>query len=141
VAQLAWLAGDRGDIPLVMRGLDTFVLASLAEGISNTILEAMASALPVIATRVGGNVELLDDGRTGTLVDSGDVEGLARAMLDGWRDRDAARARGRRARAEVECRFSLDRMVTGYAELYDGLLAQAVARGSLPRRYTLGMGS
>jgi len=141
VAQLAWLAGDRGDIPLVMRGLDTFVLASLAEGISNTILEAMAAALPVIATRVGGNVELLDDGRTGTLVDSGDVEGLARAMLDGWRDRDAARARGRRARAEVECRFSLDRMVTGYAELYDGLLAQAVARGSLPRRYTLGMGS
>jgi sugar transferase (PEP-CTERM/EpsH1 system associated) len=141
VGELAWLAGDRSDIPLVMRGLDAFVLPSLAEGISNTILEAMAAGLPVIATRVGGNVELLDEGRTGTLVDSRDVDGLARAMLDGWRDQAAARARGSRARAEVERRFSLDRMVTGYAELYDGLLARAAAHGSLRRRYTLGIGS
>jgi sugar transferase (PEP-CTERM/EpsH1 system associated) len=132
---LSWLAGNRGDIPLVMRGLDMFVLPSIAEGISNTILEAMATALPIVATRVGGNAELLDDD-TGTLVDSGDVEDMARAVLDDWRDRDAARARGRQARAEVERRFSLDRMVAGYAELYDGLLAQAAASGSLTHRYT-----
>ena len=66
---------------------------------------------------------------------------MARAILDGWRDRDAARARGRRARVEVEGRFSLDRMVTGYAEMYEGLLAKAAARGSLPRRYTYDTGS
>jgi sugar transferase (PEP-CTERM/EpsH1 system associated) len=140
-AELSWLAGDRNDVPAVMRGLDTFVLPSLAEGISNTILEAMATSLPIIATRVGGNVELLEDGVTGTLVDSGDVDGTARALLDGWRDAEAGRVRGRHARAEVERRFSLDRMVAGYADLYDGLLAEATARGSLPHHFTYGTGS
>ena len=134
VSGLCWLAGDRSDVPAVMRGLDAFVLPSIAEGISNTILEAMATALPIVATRVGGNVELLNDA-TGTLVDSGDVEGMARAVLDDWRDRDASRARGQRARAEVQRRFSLERMVAGYADLYDGLLAQAAARGSLAHRF------
>jgi sugar transferase (PEP-CTERM/EpsH1 system associated) len=134
VSGLCWLAGDRSDVPAVMRGLDAFVLPSIAEGISNTILEAMATALPIVATRVGGNVELLNDA-TGTLVDSGDVEDMARAVLDDWRDRDASRARGQRARAEVQRRFSLERMVAGYADLYDGLLAQAAARGSLAHRF------
>jgi len=134
VSGLSWLAGDRSDVPAVLRGLDAFVLPSIAEGISNTILEAMATALPIVATRVGGNVELLNDA-TGTLVDSGDVEGMARAVLDDWRDRDAARARGQRAREEVQRRFSLERMVAGYADLYDGLLAQAAARGSLAHRF------
>ena len=67
VGDLAWFAGDRKDVPDVMRGLDAFALPSLAEGISNTILEAMASALPVVATQVGGNAELLADGVTGRL--------------------------------------------------------------------------
>lgn len=57
---LAWLPGERSDVPEVMRALDCFVLPSLAEGISNTILEAMASGLPVLATRVGGNAELVE---------------------------------------------------------------------------------
>src|SRR5262249_30644882 len=55
---LAWLPGERADVPEIMRALDLFVLPSLAEGVSNTILEAMASGLPVVATRVGGNPEL-----------------------------------------------------------------------------------
>ena len=56
---LAWFAGDRNDIPEIMRGLDCFILPSLGEGISNTILEAMSCAIPVVATRVGGNSELV----------------------------------------------------------------------------------
>lgn len=67
VAPLAWLPGERKDIAEVLRGLDGFVLPSLAEGISNTILEAMASSLPVIATDVGGNSELLGGEATGGL--------------------------------------------------------------------------
>ena len=66
--ELAWFAGQRTDIPEIMRGLDCFVLPSRGEGISNTILEAMACALPVVATRVGGNAELVEDGLTGRLV-------------------------------------------------------------------------
>ena len=65
------------DVPDILRGLDCFVLPSLAEGMSNTILEAMASGLPVVATRVGGNGELVDDGVTGRLVPPADPEALA----------------------------------------------------------------
>ena len=82
-ARLAWLPGERADVPDVMRGLDCFVLPSLAEGISNTILEAMASGLPVLATDVGGNAELVVDGRTGEIVAPGDVEALANGLI-GW---------------------------------------------------------
>ena len=57
-----WLAGMRSDVPVVLRGLHVFVLPSRAEGISNTILEAMASGLPVLATSVGGNAELVVEG-------------------------------------------------------------------------------
>lgn len=136
VADLAWLAGDRTDIPDVMRGLDAFVLPSLAEGISNTILEAMATALPVLATQVGGNVELLQEGVTGRLVPAGDPDTMARAMLDDFLAPDAARRRGRAARTEAERRFSLDAMVKAYADLYERLLAQSGARGALEHRFT-----
>ena len=76
-----WLAGERADVAEIMRGLDCFVLPSLGEGISNTILEAMASRLAVIATRVGGNPELIEPGMTGLLVTPGDSDALADALL------------------------------------------------------------
>jgi glycosyltransferase involved in cell wall biosynthesis len=72
--------GERDDVPEILRGLDCFVLPSLAEGVSNTILEAMASGLPVIATAVGGNGELIDQGRTGQLVAAADIEAMARKI-------------------------------------------------------------
>lgn len=121
-AHLAWLPGERADVADVMRGLDCFVLPSLAEGISNTILEAMASGLPVIATRVGGNPELVSDGRTGVLVASSDVEGLARAMCEMAQDPIRAAAMGREGRSAVEQRFSLQAMVGAYRALYDNQL-------------------
>jgi sugar transferase (PEP-CTERM/EpsH1 system associated) len=136
VANLAWLAGTRDDVPDVMRGFDSFVLPSRAEGISNTLLEAMACALPVVATDVGGNGELIDDGVTGTLVATQDIEAMARAMLHNLTDPQAARRRGHAARQAVERRFSLDGMVTAYGRLYDRLLEQAAARGTFESRPT-----
>ena len=120
---LAWLPGQRDDVAWVLRGLHCFVLPSLAEGISNTILEAMATGIPVIATRVGGNPELVEDGRTGTLVPSADADALARAIIGLARDPSRAGAFGRAGRARVEARFSLAGMLDGYARLYDRLSA------------------
>ena len=136
VHEFAWLAGDRKDVPDIMRSLDVFALPSIAEGISNTILEAMATALPVVATDVGGNVELLADGLTGRLVPARDADTMAKALVEDFREPERARERGRRARLDVERRFTLDGMVTAYTNLYDRLLAKAAARGALQHRFT-----
>lgn len=124
-AHLAWLPGDRHDVAEVMRGLNCFVLPSLAEGISNTILEAMATCLPVVATHVGGNTELVGDGRTGLLVPPSDPDAMAQAMLKVWQQPRQAAAFGMAGRADVESRFSLPTMVAGYRGIYDSLLAAA----------------
>ena len=121
VRDLAWLPGERADVPALLRGLNCFVLPSLAEGVSNTILEAMATALPVIATRVGANGELVEDGMTGRLVPPADSEALARAMIDYFKDPAMARRHGRSGRQLAERRFSLERMVEQYHRLYTEL--------------------
>src|SRR3972149_637906 len=74
------LLGERQDIPLLLKGFDVYALPSIAEGISNTILEAMATGLPVVATRTGGNPELVENGVSGTLVPVGDRPALADAL-------------------------------------------------------------
>lgn len=124
VADLTWLPGARSDVAQIMRSLDLFVLPSLAEGISNTILEAMASGLPVVATAVGGNPELIAQGRTGALVPSADADKLAAAMCDYVLNPELAKNHGRAARIEVEQRFGLDVMVKNYMDLYDQALAE-----------------
>ena len=94
---LAWFAGDRSDVADVMRGLDCFVLPSLAEGISNAILEAMASGLPIVATRVGGNAELIEEGMTGRIVPRADHAALASEIVAYFAEpatRASARPRG-----------------------------------------------
>ncbi len=126
VGPLAWLPGERTDVPDVMRGLDGFVLPSLAEGISNTILEAMATGLPVIATQVGGNAELVVPGETGEIVPPADAEALAANLVRLAADPARAVAMGRAGRAVVEQRFSLPGMVAAYRSLYDRLLAMQV---------------
>jgi len=123
VRDLAWLPGERADVSVLLQGFDCFVLPSLAEGVSNTILEAMASALPVVATRVGANDELVEDGVTGRLVPAADSEALARALIAYFDDPSLARRHGRAGRQLVERRFSLERMVETYHRLYTGLLA------------------
>jgi glycosyltransferase involved in cell wall biosynthesis len=109
----------------MLRGLDCFVLPSLAEGVSNTILEAMATGLPVIATRVGGNAELIESGMTGTLVPPANGDALAQAILGYFNDRITAGRHAKAGRRVVENRFSLSRMVADYESLYERALATA----------------
>jgi sugar transferase (PEP-CTERM/EpsH1 system associated) len=117
--QLAWLPGERSDIPELMAAMDIFVLPSLGEGISNTILEAMATGLPVIATRVGGNPELVQEGVTGRLVPPADSEALAQALLEYVHDAKRRHAHGRAARDIIDRQFSIPAMVQGYLSVYD----------------------
>ncbi len=125
VREKVWFAGERDDVPEVLRGLDCFVLPSLAEGVSNTILEAMASRLPIVATRVGGNAELVESGMTGTLVPAANSDALAQAMLGYFDDPATARRHARAARRAAEGRFSLARMAADYTSLYERELAAA----------------
>lgn len=120
LASLAWLPGERADVPALMRALQVFVLPSLGEGISNTILEAMASGLPVLATRVGGNAELVQPGITGELVPSDDAAALSAALEHLADAPQRAREMGRAARQLVEDRFSLSAMVGAYRRVYAG---------------------
>jgi sugar transferase (PEP-CTERM/EpsH1 system associated) len=122
MAELAWLAGERADVPEVMRGLNCFVLPSLAEGISNTILEAMASGLPVLATDVGASAELVLTGVSGVVVPADDVPSLAAALLALAQDPARAAAMGGAGRRIVEQRFSLSAMVAAYEVVYQRLL-------------------
>lgn len=123
LTDLAWLPGERHDVPDLMRGLDCFVLPSRAEGVSNTLLEAMASGLPVVATRVGGNPELVAEGRTGHLIAAQDVAALAEHLVQLCREPGLAASLGRAGRAEVERRFSIGAMVGAYQQLYADSLA------------------
>jgi sugar transferase (PEP-CTERM/EpsH1 system associated) len=124
-AELAWLPGERSDVPAIMQGLDVFVLPSLAEGISNTVLEAMASGLPVIATRVGGNAELVEHGVTGEIIAAGDVPALTDALLRWAEDAVRRRAAGTAARERALAHFSLQAMVHAYQSLYERELVRA----------------
>ena len=116
-----WLPGARHDVPDLIRELDIFVLPSQAEGISNTILEAMASGLPVVATAVGGNTELVTPNVTGTLVPSENPSAMARALLQYVNNPDRVERTGEHARRHAVERFSLPAMVRRYAEVYDSL--------------------
>lgn len=125
LAELAWLPGERNDMPEIMRGLDCFVLPSLGEGISNTILEAMASGLPIIATAVGGNVELVKEGQNGRLVPAANPTALALAILDLVHQPESASTMGQQSRRLVEERYSMAAMVSNYQQLYDRMLCQS----------------
>lgn len=119
LSDLCWLPGERSDVSDVMRGLHCFVLPSLAEGISNTILEAMACGLPVIATRVGGTSELVIEGQTGELLPAGNHMALAHSLVRLAGAPQQAVAWGRAGRLLAEHQFSLPAMVAAYQGLYD----------------------
>ncbi|WP_348063383.1 TIGR03088 family PEP-CTERM/XrtA system glycosyltransferase [Roseateles sp.] len=118
-AEQAWLPGDRSDVAQLLPQFDVFSLTSLAEGISNTVLEAMACGLPVVATAVGGNVELVQDGVTGRLLPPRDDAALAAALQDLLQHPDRRHAWGRAARQAALEGFSMDGMLAAYANVYD----------------------
>ena len=126
LASQSWLPGSRSDVPETMRALDVFVLPSRAEGISNTILEAMASGLPVVATDVGGNAELIDAGRTGALVPAGDPAALADQMAVYAMDRELRDRHGAAACQRVAGQFSMAQMTGAYGAVYDRLMETRV---------------
>lgn len=113
--------GRRGDIPGLLAAVDVYVNSSLYEGMSNTLLEAMATRKPVVATRVGGTVELVTHGENGLLVPPQDPGALAEAVLSLLGDPAAARAMGLRGRERIERHHSFDRMIEANAEIYETL--------------------
>ena len=112
--------GDRNDVHDLLQGLDQFVLSSLSEGYSMALLEACAVTLPIVATDVGGNGEIVHDGHTGRLVPARDPAALAHAMLDLLQDPVRAATLAHAARTWVEQSGTLDVMVKRYARLYQG---------------------
>ena len=122
-------AGSRGDVPRLLRALDVFVLPSLNEGISNTILEAMASGVPTLVTAVGGNVELVPDGEVGWHFAPGDVGALCAHLLRYLHEPSTRAAHSAAARRRAVERYSLPTMVAAYQRVYDALLGVGPAEG------------
>jgi glycosyltransferase involved in cell wall biosynthesis len=110
--------GEVRDVPALLAGASLFVLPSLSEGISLTLLEAMARGLPVVATPVGGNPEVVVDGQTGFLVPTQAPAALAEKMLLFLKDPERSRQMGKAGRRRVEDFFNVRLMVQRYEELY-----------------------
>jgi sugar transferase (PEP-CTERM/EpsH1 system associated) len=110
--------GASTDVPALLNALDVFVLPSLSEGMSNTLLEAMAVGLPIVASRVGGNPEIIEDECSGLLFKAGDVSELI-ARLKALVQNPALRQKlGQAARKRAESKLSLERMIDSYHDLY-----------------------
>lgn len=127
--------GFRLDVPELLSQVSVSVLPSLSEGLSNAVLESMAAAVPVVATRIGGTPEMIEDGVTGLLVPPRDSAALASAIRRVLEDHELAARLGQAARRQVAEDFSLEHMVRETERLYSILLAQTRrgrARGFLP---------
>lgn len=116
------LPGEQTDVAAWLSRGAFFVCSSVTEGLSLAILEAMACGLPVIATRVGGNAELVVDGETGLVVPPGDPAALAAAMVRLSRDPALGAAMGQRGRARAEAHFEIRQMMRHYEQLYREVL-------------------
>lgn len=114
--------GHRDDVRDLLGLFDVFVLPSLSEGMPLSLLEAMAAGVPVVATRVGGVIDVLEDGKTGLLIPPEDIQPLAESIITLLEDRALAKEIGEVARQVVRRRFSVSRMVDDYKEIYAGLI-------------------
>lgn len=119
---LVWLPGALKNIPDILRTFDVFVLPSLNEGISNTILEAMATGLPIVASAAGGNSELVDDGVCGQLFPTRDIYRLSQILARYTQSVSLRQKHGQTARQVALAQYSLQNMVMRYKEIYDTAL-------------------
>jgi len=118
------LAGQQTDMPSVYAGMDIFVLPSLNEGLPMTVLEAMAAAKPVVATRVGAIPNVIRDGETGLLVNPKDVSGLRDAIARLLTDPDLCRRMGTQAQEWVSRQYTSDAMALQYRAMYEEVLGK-----------------
>jgi len=117
-----FLLGHRLDVPAILARVRAACLCSSAEGLSNALMEAMAARLPIVATAVGGNPELVRPGENGLLVAYGDAPSLADKLYELLSDPGRASEMGRRGRARVEAELTLARMAEAYGAAYRRLL-------------------
>jgi len=117
-----FLLGHRLDVPAILARARAACLCSSAEGLSNALMEAMAARLPIVATAVGGNPELVRPGENGLLVPYGDPSSLADKLVELLPDAERAAAMGGRGRERVEADLTLSRMAEGYGAVYRGVL-------------------
>lgn len=122
IQRVTWMPGARDDVADILNALDLFVLPSIAEGVPMTILEAMATSRPVVATAVGGNAEVVLDNETGFLVPDGDAAALSAAIGRYIDEPSLLDKHGAAARMRVQQHFSIEAMTAKYTSLYDGLL-------------------
>ena len=118
-------AGPADDPSDLLRAADVFALPSVAEGMSNSLLEAMATALPCLASTIGGNTDLIEHGRNGMLVPTDTPGAWPEALIRVLSDREFARGLGLAARSHVEANYALSVVVDRYEALYRRLLAEA----------------
>jgi glycosyltransferase involved in cell wall biosynthesis len=122
--------GVRNDIPNLLQAADVFALSSISEGLSMALIEAAAYGLPIVATDVGGNAEIVNAPHGGRLVPARNPEAIAVALADVLGDDASRQAMGTAARQHAVANFSLEQMVTTYLKLYDEL---QIRRGTSPR--------
>jgi glycosyltransferase involved in cell wall biosynthesis len=114
--------GQRRDLDTLLPACDLFVLSSLSEGLSFAVLEAMASGLPVVATQVGGNGELIEEGRNGHLVPAQDPKSLGKALGRLLEDPILRKEMGKRGREIAERRYDAGKAAERYVALYQRLI-------------------
>lgn len=132
IADRVHFHGFQDDVRSYLEQAGQFVLSSVSEGIALTLLEAMAAGLPVVATNVGGNREVVVQGKTGLLVPPRDPQAMADAMLSLMADPTKARSLGRAGRERVARDFSLEATVQAYEALYLRLIRQRLGNEAVP---------
>jgi len=132
ISRVVRFVGDQRDVPAVLASLDLTVVPSDSESLSNVILESMAAGIPVVATQVGGNRELVSPER-GILIPPADMDALANAALRLLEDKGQRQQLGSNARQFVSANFSLESVTRQYQELYEGLLSEKLERTGYAR--------
>jgi glycosyltransferase involved in cell wall biosynthesis len=125
--------GDRHDIPAVLAALDISVLPSSSESLSNAILESMAAGVPVVASDVGGNPELVQNGKTGFLFSAGDQTQFGAALETLVTQPELRKRLGSAAREKAQTEYSIAKVRDRYQDLYDSVLAEKGWKTSVSR--------